>query len=373
METNADLSQIPVGWELFSISHPEYRNFKQAYWCAFAVYLDRNLKVIPKTISNYLTGTIWFLQNVYFIDTNFTKSPIVQNTMKGITNLWRAQVGNKESDRRRLGVPLEVVLHVCNNILTKTDLSSRCAKLFFKLAFQLLARKSELLYAANNKHFLKVENVNFTFYKNNTPDVELSVTCLQIQSLNLTTHTLLSVQIEIKDAKNDQQGDSHRYSFDVRPKEIDQSKTYCIASDCLEWVTVSVPTNGRFPFLSHLPESVTTTSNNTQRAAPKEETLRNTLRTGAKALGLDPIRVTLHSLRIGAATTLAAAGASDYTIKQAGRWASDCYQRYVRDTAHMNAKVTDFLLNANAYTVSHVKKWCVEHDIKNDAIFDEDD
>jgi len=66
-------------------------------------------------------------------------------------------------------------------------------------------------------------------------------------------------------------------------------------------------------------------------------------------------------------------GAADYIIKGAGRWASDCFQRYVRDTVNMNTRVSDFLLNADNYTINDVKKWCVAHDIKNDKILDEDD
>ena len=101
--------------------------------------------------------------------------------------------------------------------------------------------------------------------------------------------------------------------------------------------------------------------------------LRKLLKDEAAQMGLDPKRVTLHSLRIGAATTLAAQGASDHLIKDAGRWKSDCYQRYIRDTVHMNNKVSDFLANADKYTIHDVKKWCVAHDIKNDKELDEDD
>ena len=121
MGTNINLSQIPIGWEMFSIDHPEYRNFKEAYWCSFILYLDVNIKVTPKTISSYLTGAAWFLANVLAVDTNFIKASLIKNTLKGVTNLWRAQDGNKESDRRRLGIPLDVLLYIFNNLL-KTKL-----------------------------------------------------------------------------------------------------------------------------------------------------------------------------------------------------------------------------------------------------------
>jgi hypothetical protein len=47
------------------------------------------------------------------------------------------------------------------------------------------------------------------------------------------------------------------------------------------------------------------------------------------AAGLDTKGYSGHSLRIGAATTAAAAGVPDWLIKVMGRWQSDCYQRYI--------------------------------------------
>ena len=46
--------------------------------------------------------------------------------------------------------------------------------------------------------------------------------------------------------------------------------------------------------------------------------------------GLDAHAFSGHSLRIGAATTAAAAGLPDWLIKAMGRWKSDAYLRYVR-------------------------------------------
>ena len=54
------------------------------------------------------------------------------------------------------------------------------------------------------------------------------------------------------------------------------------------------------------------------------------LRRGLQAAGLEMSRFSGHSLRIGAATSAAAAGVPDHLIKMLGRWQSEAYQLYVR-------------------------------------------
>ena len=52
-----------------------------------------------------------------------------------------------------------------------------------------------------------------------------------------------------------------------------------------------------------------------------------------EAVGRDPARYGAHSLRIGGATCMGFLGAPPEAIKAAGRWRSEVYLRYVRESA----------------------------------------
>jgi site-specific recombinase XerD len=56
----------------------------------------------------------------------------------------------------------------------------------------------------------------------------------------------------------------------------------------------------------------------------------NQLRKHLGALGYDPYQYAGHSFRKGGATSLAEAGVPDSLIKEAGRWKSVTYQRYIK-------------------------------------------
>jgi len=58
--------------------------------------------------------------------------------------------------------------------------------------------------------------------------------------------------------------------------------------------------------------------------------LRTFVRAWMRSIGLDPAKYGAHSLRIGGATAMFAAGADELPIKIQGRWSSDIYILYVR-------------------------------------------
>ena len=63
----------------------------------------------------------------------------------------------------------------------------------------------------------------------------------------------------------------------------------------------------------------------------------------AAKLGLPEHRYTSHSIRIGAATVMAEQGASEMEIKQRGRWTSDAFMLYIRQTIRRIRAASEYL------------------------------
>ena len=67
------------------------------------------------------------------------------------------------------------------------------------------------------------------------------------------------------------------------------------------------------------------------------------LKEEAYVLGLDHTRISGHSMRIGGATQLFAAGCSDVVLRLMGRWSSDCFRIYLKFVLSLNERI-DFNL-----------------------------
>ena len=77
------------------------------------------------------------------------------------------------------------------------------------------------------------------------------------------------------------------------------------------------------------------------------ERLVGEVRAALQRQGLDASRYSGHSFRIGAATTAAAAGVPDHTIKILGRWESAAYHLYIRTPPAQLASVSARLVGSS--------------------------
>ena len=74
------------------------------------------------------------------------------------------------------------------------------------------------------------------------------------------------------------------------------------------------------------------------------------------AFGFDSSRFSTHSLRIGGASALAAAGVPDYIIQLMGRWKSICFLMYIRLANQAYRKAIDALTDSSILTVDHMRQ-----------------
>ena len=73
--------------------------------------------------------------------------------------------------------------------------------------------------------------------------------------------------------------------------------------------------------------------------APCTSDVRTVVKWLMQGVGCDPAHFGAHSLRIGGATAALTAGISPQTIRLMGRWATDCYDVYLRMTRETAARV----------------------------------
>lgn len=154
---------------------------------------------------------------------------------------------------------------------------------------------------------------------------------------------LLNVCITIHSAKNDWEGEGHRLFFS-KLGVSDSEFGFEIVTIMFEWAQEARPLDDD-AFLMHK-----------QKNMISYDFFNEQLKIIAIKFGFDPARYAFHSLRIGGATTLAAAGKSDHYIKKMGRWKSLAFLEYIHWAISGMADAYKTLANPGVYTAEHLRR-----------------
>jgi hypothetical protein len=87
-------------------------------------------------------------------------------------------------------------------------------------------------------------------------------------------------------------------------------------------------------------------------------TINNLLKQGAALFGFTtPEKFHSHSLRIGGASALAAAGAPSWVIQLTGRWKSLAFLQYIRLASTAFQRSIEMQTDGATFTAAHIQQW----------------
>jgi hypothetical protein len=156
------------------------------------------------------------------------------------------------------------------------------------------------------------------------------------------------VVIKIRSSKTDQEGRGFTFVFSL---DVPSSKALCLA--LLRW---AIRSNLRKddPFFSA--RDISGRSIWIINASQLTKALRLTAVTCFKFDKLVAKRFTPHSLRYGGASTLAAANIPEYKIQMAGRWKSNAFMIYIKESFQMFVQTQEALANPSLIRVEDVRR-----------------
>ncbi len=292
-------------------------------------FLDKQFR--PTTISTYLSA-IKFLLKTSGVDISFFSAPVVSAARTGMCVLFRQNV--LKSDERTMPITVDFIVSAISLFGNCGHPQRRVVVVAMVLAFTCLFRSCEYV----GKFRVKGRDVLFEFRVPGSVNIFVP-SCDRFMS-GFSKSNLCGVLIHNEAAKNDPEGEGYRFHYPRQVFSVDVA--FDVVEILFDWAVEAQLAAGD-PFLSFRREWKLSYS-----------TFQKAIKNVAKHLGLDPDRYSTHSLRIGGATVMAAAGLPDYIIQLIGRWKSLAFLTYIRSNLTMFTKAFSVLTNPNLFTVSHL-------------------
>jgi len=323
--------------ELSESGRPPPFRYRTQVMVSFVAWMYGDQSLMHSTVGNYISGVRFFFQEgLHNIDV--FNEPAVSQARTALQYLY-VQKDCLVNEKKRLPMTCDMICYGKDVHFSryKSNWKTWAFVVGMVIAFVCLMRASELLITAE-KHYLRGQDVTFGIL---VDGAELRIYPAEAWRYSLCQ--LLNVCITIHSAKNDWEGEGHRLFFS-RLGVGDSACGFEIVTMMFEWAQSARPLNDD-AFLMHK-----------QTKMISYDFFNSELRKIAMHFGLDQSRYSFHSIRIGGATTLAAAGKSDHYIKKMGRWKSLAFLEYIHWAISGMADAYKTLANPFVYTAEHLKR-----------------
>ena len=341
--TDRFLQTIPAAF--YQLPQPQPHSWFLLAMLGFLTYLRLNVEVAPGTVSTYCSGVRYFLMNSNVDVSEMDNSPVMKAVRSGQLKQWRALPGNAKSERDTLPVSADMLVRMRNELCksatperqSRVDLASATAIVF---AFILLARVSEYIVTKSN-HFIRGKHIMFLLSSGALIDSS--------QAYLYSIDDVVEMHATIKDSKNDLDAMGHKFTYEKQPPG--SSALFCIVSEMFRCASVLRPSSDTAFFAwqgddSERPWSLS------------EHHINNLLKEGARLCGFSELKkFHSHSLRIGGASALAAAGAPSWVIQLTGRWKSLVFLTYIRLASTAFQRSIQMQTDGTTFTAAHIRRW----------------
>jgi len=302
--------------------------------CSFAAYSFFFRGLAPNTIRSYIQGVDHHLKMSNIIS-GTVWHPALNQTLRGIDR--QASFETALINRAKLPFSLPLILMARSNVLSNGEtfeLYSVFAALC--MGFMFLFRKSEYLTDKRGKGKL-VHGECCTLLSDNVL-LWWGTTSYPSTSRFLPFTPPDYISIYLPRTKGDPYGKGATRFF---PRLV--GGQFCLVTVIYIYVKHAGLRSGDYFFAG-------------PRFIVYNKLVANTMKMTAKAAGLNPDRVALHSLRVGGLVSLFAAGAPAHLMVLAGRWASESsFVQYMRATMEQYEAIGSALNRVDLVTSQHIQ------------------
>ena len=160
---------------------------------------------------------------------------------------------------------------------------------------------------------------------------------------SIPKHEITAVDYNVRSAKNDQPGVGH--PFHMERVSVSDIAAFDVVGDLYDWCCVTRP-----------PDEAPLFYWSAGTKWPSVMKFNLALKDTARSLGLPHNHVSSHSLRIGGASALAAAGSSDREIMILGGWKSLVFLNYVRSSQLSSSRSMELIVDPRSFTTLDIHR-----------------